>query len=393
MNLCTVLVMVLALSVTATDFLPMTPIGAECIPVSVSVTGSDDALVADAEAQLVDDIDFSGLLEIADEGYAQVDVSVASSIGGILLKSMVMCDGELLMTKEYSGTSIYPLIHALADDLVFQLTGEQGIASTRIAYVIRTGVTYHLAVKSLDPRPAFFVLTDDEVITTPSWSPDGDRIAFTSFRSDRGDLYTYTFSTSTAGRVLSRGGLNTSPAWSPDGGSIALTVSEAGNSDIYLLGVDSGDISRLTVRNSIETSASFSPAGHQIIFTSDRIGYPQLYIMDSFGGGADRLTFSHGYCDSPSWSPAGDLIAYTARAGRNFHIFVMNADGSDVRQVTFEGSLNEDPTWSPTGRHLAFSSDRDGERAIYMLELNKLTIRKLTDSGESYCATWSPLLL
>ena len=35
--------------------------------------------------------------------------------------------------------------------------------------------------------------------------------------------------------------------------------------------------------------------------------------------------------------------------------------------------------------------DRDGERAIYILELNKLTVRKLTEGGESYCATWSPL--
>jgi TolB protein len=383
--------LVLIPGATATDFLPMTPVGAECIPVSVSVSGRDKALVDDAEAQLIDDIDFSGLLETAEEGYAQVETVVYSDDRGILLRASVTCAGEMLMVKEYSGSSVYPLVHALADDLVYQITGEQGIASTRIAYIVRDSGTYHLAVKNLDPRPPFYILTDDDVITTPAWSPDGDLIAFTAFRSDNGDLYLYSLSDGTAAKVLSRGGLNTSPAWSPDGRSIALTLSESGNSDIYLMDVDSWDLQRLTARNSIETSASFSPTGNQIVFTSDRLGYPQLYVMDSGGGGADRATFSHGYCDSPAWSPAGDRIAYTAMVGGDFHIFVMNADGSDIRQVTFEGTLNEDPVWSPTGRHLAFSSDRDGVRAIYILELNKLTVRKLTEGAESYCATWSPL--
>jgi TolB protein len=384
-------VLVILSPLAATDFIPMTPIGAECIPVTVTVTGTDPALTEDAEAQLIDDIDFSGLLEVSDEGYADVEVTVASDSRGILVKARVACDGELLMVKEYSGSSVYPLIHALADDLVYQITGEQGIASTRLAFIVRNGEIYHLAVKGMDPRPAFYILTDDEVITTPAWSPGGDIIAFTSYRSGYGDLYTYSFSDGTASKILSMGGLNTSPAWSPDGADIALTLSEEGNSDIFVYGVDSGELQRLTARNSIETSASFSPAGHQIIFTSDRIGYPQLYIMDSGGGGADRATFSHGYCDSPSWSPTGERIAYTARSGGDFHIFVMDSDGSDIRQVTFDGTLNEDPVWSPTGRHLAFSSDMDGERAIYLLELNRLTLKKLSESGESYCATWSPL--
>ena len=184
LNLYSILLLVSTLA--ATDFLPMTPIGAECIPVSVSVSGEDKALVDDAEAQLIDDIDFSGLLETAQEGYAHVSVSIYSDSRGMLLKASVTCDGEMLLVKEYSGSSIYPLVHALADDLVYQITGEQGIASTRIAYVVRGSGTYHLAVKSLDPRPPFYVLSDDDVITTPSWSPDGDRIAFTSFRSENG---------------------------------------------------------------------------------------------------------------------------------------------------------------------------------------------------------------
>ncbi len=383
-------ILVLALAARGSDFIPMTPIGAECIPVSLTVEGDRD-LSETAFEQIRDDIDFSGLLITSDEGYASAEIEVGSSPDGYQLRARVSSGGEPLMTRNYSGESLYSLCHAFADDLVYDLTGEEGIASTWIAYIRRTGDGYALAVKSQDPRPARTVMFDGDVITTPAWSPDGDRIVFTSYRSGNADLWSYSFSTSSAGKILSIPGLNSSPAWSPDGTTVALVLSRDGNSDIYLLNTETSQTTRLTLRESIETSPSFSPTGRQIVFTSDRIGYPQLYVMDSSGGTAMRVTSSHGYCDSPSWSPDGDRIAYTAMTGGDFHIFVMDADGSNIRQLTFDGTLNEDPVWGPTGRHIAFSSDMDGGRGIYMIELNGLNVRKLSGGGECYCPTWSPL--
>ena len=375
---------------SADSFIPMTPVSAECIPISVSVEGDRD-LVDMASNQLKEDIDFSGLLITSDEGYAEAAVRVTRSQNGIELRAEVTSGGEPLLARNYSGENIYSLVHAFADDLVYDLTGEEGIASTWIAYVTRTSSGYALGVKSQDPRSTRTLMSDEDVITTPAWSPDGDRIVFTSFRSGNPDLWCYSFSESSAEKKLSLPGLNSSPAWSPGGEDIALTLSMNGNIDIYLLDTANDETTRLTLRGSIETSASFSPTGRQIVFTSDRIGYPQLYVMDSSGGTAIRATSSHVYCDSPAWSPDGSRIAYTAQVGRDLHIFVMDANGSNIRQVTFDGSLNEDPVWGPTGRHIAFSSDRDGERAVYVIELNGLTIRKLSDRGESYCPTWSPL--
>jgi len=113
----------------ASEFLPMTPIGADCIPVTIRVTGDRDLAVTAAE-QLGDDIDFSGLLMTAPEGegYAEADVEVRNVSGGVELVAEVSSGGERLLSRSYTGSSVYTLVHAFADDLVFDLTGEEGIA-------------------------------------------------------------------------------------------------------------------------------------------------------------------------------------------------------------------------------------------------------------------------
>ena len=375
------------------DFLPMTPLGEQCLPVSIFVEGDRDLITA-VKDQLAFDINFSGLLEISDEGYVDVEVEISRITDGLQLIAKVSSEEEEFFRKSYFSVSddIYPLVHALADDLVFTLTGEQGIASTRIGFVHRSGSEYYLMSSGLDPRSPSILLYDTHVITTPAWSPDGSTIAFTSFRSDNADLYFYSLSSGNIRKVSSRTGLNTTPAWSLDGSCIALTISDGIDPNICLLNPETGSMQTLTRRTSIETSPSFSPSGQQIVFTSDRFGSPQLFIMDNTGAAVSRLSYAHSYCDSPAWSPAGDRIAYAARTSNgSIHIFVMNHDGLEVRQVTFDGYLNEDPVWSPTGRHLAFSSNNAGTRSIYAVELNKLTIYKVTDVGESYCAIWSPI--
>ena len=375
------------------SFMPMTPIGAECLPVSVEVTGHADLAELVLE-QLRFDIDFSGLLVTSEEGVAAVAAEVGRTVDGITISARVSADGEEVLRKSYSSSSgtVYPLVHALADDLVFSLTGERGIASTRIGFISRSGTTYRLMAASLDPREPLLMIEDDEVITTPAWSPDGGSIAFTSFRNDNADLYLFDLAERSASRVSGYPGLNTTPAWSPDGAAIAITVSEGHDPDVCLLDLYDGSLQRLTTRSSIETSPSFSPSGLQIVFTSDMLGSPQLFVMDNTGAGVHRFNYSHGYCDSPSWSPVGDRIAYAARTSSGtIHIFVADADGSNIRQVTSEGYLNEDPVWSPTGRHLAFSSNMGGERAIYALELNSLELHRIASVGDCYCPTWSPL--
>ena len=249
MNILTLtIITIVAATGYASEFMQMTPIGAQCIPVSYSFSGNRAA--AD---QLEFDIDFSGILETVGEGdgYAHARCVLSDRSGGYLLSVDVDgAEGDMLLKKEYSGSSWESLIHSFADELVYLLSGEQGIAGTSVAYVRRSGGTYSLLASTLDDRSPQVVISDEEVITTPSWDPAGEFIAFTSYRAGTGDLYLYSFDSASASRVVS-GGVNYAPSWAPGGGYLAFTRSIEGNSDIYSYSLSSSNLSRLTARGSI----------------------------------------------------------------------------------------------------------------------------------------------
>ncbi len=298
-----------------------------------------------------------------------------------------------ILSRQYSGPASdwRSLVHRFADDIVLQFTGEPGVAGTEIAFVAAQGRSKELYVMDLDGANARALTNDRSIALSPSWSPDGSLIIFSTYR-DGGSPHLYVVPAA-GGRlyqVSARPGLNTSPAYSPDGREIACTLSKDGNSEIYLLDARGGSPRRLTDNRAIDTSPSWSPTGQQIAFTSDRGGTPQVYVMDRTGGNQHRLTYDVDYTDSPAWSPKGDLIAFVSRTSGGFDIYVCRADGSDARLVVSGGS-NENPHWSPDGRHLVFASNRDGASALYVTDLDGRPPRKLDTGGRpALSPAWSP---
>lgn len=329
---------------------------------------------------------------------------VQAIIGGRLVVSggQVRLQGEVrdfparrpILTREYRA----PLrdwraaVHAFADDIVLQFTGESGIAQTRIAFVAPTGRrTKELYVMDYDGARIAALTDERSIAQSPAWSPDGSLLLYTSYRGGRGPrLHVIP---ATAGRpflVSGRPGLNTSGAYSPDGREIACTLSQDGNSEIYVLDARGGSPQRLTKNRAIDTAPAWSPTGREIAFTSDRAGAPQVYVMDREGGSVRRLTYDVGYTDSPAWSPKGDQIAFVSRTGGGFDIYVCRADGSGARLVVSGGS-NENPRWSPDGRHLVFASNREGRQGLYITDLDDTPPRRIdTGTLAAVSPAWSP---
>lgn len=301
-----------------------------------------------------------------------------------------------ILIKEYRGSLSQwrALVHALADDIVQQFTGEQGVSSTRIAFSAKDGATKELYVMDLDGAGLQRLTSDRSIALSPAWSPEGSLLLFASFRDGGGPrIFLVPASGGKTYLVSGRPGNNTTPAYAPDGQSIAATLSVDGNPEIYRMDARGRNPVRLTTNRSIDTSPSWSPTGQEIAFTSDRSGAPQVYLMDREGGNVRRLTFDVSYTDSPAWSPKGDRVAFVARTGGGFDIFTCRTDGSDLRLVVSGGS-NENPRWSPDARHLVFASNRDGTQGIWVSDLDGRPPRKLNTGGrEALSPAWSPRLV
>ncbi len=300
--------------------------------------------------------------------------------------------GNMIFGKRYSGDAKFyrVIIHRLADDIMFNLTGEKGVAQTRIAFVSAVSRTAkELFVMDYDGANPTPITGNQSINLSPRWSPDGRMIAYTSYRNANPDLFVLNFDSGRRDVLSSQRGLNATPGWSPDGQWLALAMSAGGGTNLFLMPRSGGTPKPITLGPAISVSPSFSPNGRQIVFNSDRGGSPQIYVMDVEGTNVRRLTFQGNYNSSPRWSPRGEKIVFMCRVAGN-QICLINPDGSGLQQLTTQGN-NEDPAWSPDGRHIVFTSMRTGHRDLFVMHADGTEQTRLTNNGrDNYLPDWSP---
>ncbi len=302
--------------------------------------------------------------------------------------------GHTIFSKDYSAEfgDLRWLAHRVADEVVYYLIGEKGIASSRIAYATGKGLHKEIALIDYDGYD-FHKITDTGALNlSPAWSPDGCYLLFTSYITGNPDLVKMNMASGKLKQISGKTGLNSAPAWSPEGDKVAFTYAGDGNSDIYIMESDGDNLRKLTTSRAIDSSPSWAPTGKQIAFTSDRSGNPQIYVMDAEGGNVRRLTYEGKYNDSPAWSPRGDRIAFVSREDGRFQIYTISVTGDDLRRITAGEGNNENPSWSPNGLKIAFTSDRAGGYDIYVIDWNGTNLKRLTRSGKNISPEWSPRL-
>ena len=257
--------------------------------------------------------------------------------------------------------------HKLADFVYEKLTGERGVFSTRIAYVVKQGERFELRVADADGQNAQSILSSHEPIMSPSWSPDGTRMAYVSFQNKKPILFVQNLAaTKQPAPVAAYRGSNSAPAWSPDGKTLAAVLTRDGTSQIYLMNPDGVNLRKLTSSSSgaIDTEPFFTPDGQSIYFTSDRGGSPQIYRMAASGGEPTRTTFDGDYNVSPRVSPDGKTLAYISRISGRFQLMAMDLESRQTQALT-DGPRDESPTFAPNGRIILYASDVDGRGVLY----------------------------
>ena len=281
--------------------------------------------------------------------------------------------------------------HRIADVIYEKLTGEKGVFSTKITYVVKRGGRYELQVSDADGANAQAVLASNEPIISPAWSPDGSRIAYVSFDQKKPVVVVQNLAQGTTRVVASFWGNNSAPAWSPDGSKLAVTLTKDDIAQLYVIPASGGEPRRMTVTPAIDTEANFSPDGKWIAFTSDRGGSPQVYRMPAGGGPAQRLTFEGTYNVRPRHSPDGKSIAFVQRESGRFRIAVLEIDTGQVTVLT-DGTLDDSPSYAPNGKMILYETQANGHGQLAAVSSDgRVRQRLVSSSGDVRDPAWGPL--
>jgi len=223
--------------------------------------------------------------------------------------------------------------HVISDTVYTEFTGRPGAYQSRIAYVSRTEVgpqryQYRLMVADWDGYGATQLFASWKPLLSPSWSPDGKKLAFVGYAEKGPIIQMIDLTTSQTTTVADYKGVNSAPAWSPDGRRIAYSTSRHGSPDVYIYDVASGQHQRINSHYAIDTEPAWSPRGDSILFTSSRSRKPQIYSYSLNDESISRMTFEGDENANASYDFEGRQLTMVHEGGQ---IVVMEEESGRMK--------------------------------------------------------------
>ncbi len=274
-----------------------------------------------------------------------ITVGRISDAGGGMLK----VDYELwdvnkqqsLLAQSYTTPAgdLRGVAHQIADAIYEKITGVRGAFWTRIAYITAVGLgnntTYSLIVADSDGYNPQVVARSRESLLSPSWSPDGRKIAYVSFESGNSAIYVQDITTGSRQLISARAkGIN-------------FTSDRSGRPQLYQMPASGGSAERITFQGQFNANASVSYDGKQIAMVQGNGNVYRIAIMERSLGGQVRFISPGPIDETPSFAPNASMLLYAASEGRRGVLYAVSADGL-VRQrlVLADGDVRE-PAWGP----------------------------------------------
>ncbi len=304
--------------------------------------------------------------------------------------------GTMMAGRRYTGPAgMYrKMAHKFCNEVLYAFTGVKGIFDTDIAFSARPGkgAGKEIFLVGLDGQDVRKVTANRSFNLFPRWSPRGDVLAYTSFRTGVPAVYVRNLESGTERAVVTLGASKSPGCFSPDGSYLYTAISIEGNSDIYRVRLDGSSLEKVVDGFGIEVSPALSPDGRTIAFVSDRGGAPQVYVKTLGAAGERRVSSAGGYATSPSWSPAGDRIAFTALSGGSYSLYTVRPDGSDQRLLaSASGADCVDPCYSPDGRYVVYTYQKKGYSELKIVSADGRWERPLySGMAGAGSPSWSP---
>lgn len=301
-----------------------------------------------------------------------------------------------ILSNRYFGSGdeagALKVAHEFASDIIKQFGGGS-LAGSHIYFVSdRTG---HKEIWAMDydgnnQRQVTFYKS---ITIMPTISPDGSKLAFTTFAKGQPGIVEIDTITGREIRFYNQqASMNATPNFTPDGKEVFYSSTAAGGkAQIYASNLDGTNFRRISVANAIQVEPKINPKNPSELAFVTGPKNQQIFRMNTEGGNVERLTNGEGEASNPAWHPDGQHLLFSWTRGYatgNFNVFLMDVATHEFDQLTSGAGKNENPNWGPDGRHIVFMSTRTGRKEVWTMLANGTQLTRLTSTGNNEYPVW-----